>query len=50
MKSEICDLLPDPYILLLNVHNVSDVGQIEVHTVEVPGPSRLEVELSIKKL
>jgi hypothetical protein len=37
---------------LLNVHNVSDVGQIEVHTVEplVPGPSRLEVEIAIAKL
>jgi hypothetical protein len=32
--------------LLLNVHNVSDVRQIEVHMAEplVPGPSRLEVE------
>jgi hypothetical protein len=31
---------------LLNVHNVSDVRQIEVHTAEplVPGPSCLEVE------
>jgi hypothetical protein len=30
---------------LLNVHNVSDVRQIEVHMAEllVPGPSRLEV-------
>jgi hypothetical protein len=37
---------------LLNVLNVSDVRQIEVHTVEplVPGPSRLEVEISIAKL
>jgi hypothetical protein len=36
---------------LLNVHNVSDVRQIEVHTVEplVPGPSRLEVEIAIAK-
>jgi hypothetical protein len=34
------------------VHNVSDVRQIEVHTVEplVPGPSRLEMEISIAKL
>jgi hypothetical protein len=34
---------------LLNVHNVSDVRQIEVHMVEplVPGPSRLEVEIAI---
>jgi hypothetical protein len=31
---------------LLNVHNVSDVRQIELHTAEplVPGPSCLEVE------
>jgi hypothetical protein len=37
---------------LLNVHNVSDVRQIEVHTDEplVPGPSRLEVEIAIAKL
>jgi hypothetical protein len=36
---------------LLNVHNVSDVRQIEVHTAEplVPGPS-LEVEIAIAKL
>jgi hypothetical protein len=36
----------------LNVHNVSDVRQIEVHTAEplVPGPSRLEVEIAIAKL
>jgi hypothetical protein len=33
------------------VHNVSDVGQVEVHTAEplVPGPSRLEVEIAIPK-
>jgi hypothetical protein len=37
---------------LLNVHNVSDVRQTEVHTAEplVPGPSRLEVEIAIAKL
>jgi hypothetical protein len=37
---------------LLNVHNVSDVRQIEVHTAEplVPGPSHLEVEIAIAKL
>jgi hypothetical protein len=31
---------------LMNVHKVSDVRQIEVHTAEplVPGPSHLEVE------
>jgi hypothetical protein len=37
---------------LLNVHNVIDVRQIEVHRAEplVPGPSRLEVEIAIAKL
>jgi hypothetical protein len=37
---------------LLNVHNASDVRQIEVHTVEplVPGSSRLEDEIPIAKL
>jgi hypothetical protein len=37
--------------LLLNVHNVSNVMQIEVHTAEllVPGPSRLEVEIATTK-
>jgi hypothetical protein len=37
---------------LLNVHNVSDIRQIEVHMAEplVPGPSHLEVEIAITKL
>jgi hypothetical protein len=37
---------------LLNVHNVSDIRQIEVHMAEplVPGTSRLEVEIAIAKL
>jgi hypothetical protein len=37
---------------LLNVHNVSDIEQIEVHMAEplVPGPSHLEVEIAIAKL
>jgi hypothetical protein len=37
---------------LLNVHNVSDVRQIEGHMTEplVPGLSRLEVETAIAKL
>jgi hypothetical protein len=37
---------------LLNVHDFSDVRQIEIHTTEplVPGPSHLEVEISIAKL
>jgi hypothetical protein len=37
---------------LLNVHNVSDVRKIEVHTAKplVPGPCRLEVEIFIADL
>jgi hypothetical protein len=40
-----------PFFQLLNVHNVSDVRQIEVHTAEplVPGPIPLEVEISTAK-
>jgi hypothetical protein len=36
----------------LNVHDVSDVRQIEIHTAEplVPCPRHLEVEISIAKL
>jgi hypothetical protein len=36
----------------LNVHRVSDVRQIEIHTAEplVPGPSPFEVEITIAKL
>jgi hypothetical protein len=38
--------------LILNVRNVSDVRQIEIHTTEllVPGPSLLKVEIAIAKL
>jgi hypothetical protein len=62
MKDENSDLLADSnntlnkwknyYCQLLNVHNVSDVRQIEVYTAEplVLGPSRLEVEIAIAKL
>jgi hypothetical protein len=37
---------------LLNVHNASDIRQIEANTTEplVPGPSRLEVATAIEKL
>jgi hypothetical protein len=37
---------------VLNVHNVSDVRQIEAHTAEplVPGPSHFGVEIVIAKL
>jgi hypothetical protein len=36
----------------LNVHRVSDVRQIEIHTAEmlVPDPSPFEVETAIAKL
>jgi hypothetical protein len=62
VKDENGDLLVDSHNIfnrwknyfsqLLNVHNVSDVRQIEVHTAEqlVPGNSRLEVEIAIAKL
>ena len=37
---------------LLNVHEVKDVRQAEIHTVETlaPEPSAFEVELAIEKL
>ena len=37
---------------ILNVHGVSDVRQVEIHTAEplVPKPSVLKVELAIEKL
>jgi hypothetical protein len=62
VKDENGDLLADSqnilnrwknyFSQLLNVHNVSDIRQIEVHTAEplVPGPSCLEVEIAIAKL
>jgi hypothetical protein len=61
VKDDNVDLLADSHNILnmwkiyisqlLNVHNVSDVRQIAVHTAEplVPGPSRLEVETVIAK-
>jgi hypothetical protein len=61
-KDENGDLLADSHNILnrwknyffrlMNVHNVSDVRQIEVHTAEplVPCPSHLEVEIAIAKL
>jgi hypothetical protein len=62
VKDENGDLLADSHNILnrwknyfsqlLNVHNVSDVRQIEIHMAEplVPGHSRLEVEIAIAKL
>jgi hypothetical protein len=44
-----------PYYIhtyILNVHSVSDVREIEIHTAEplVPDPSPFEVEIAIAKL
>jgi hypothetical protein len=62
VKDENGDLLAEPHNILnswknyishlLNVHNVIDVRQTEVHTAEplVPGPSRLEMEIAVAKL
>jgi hypothetical protein len=62
VKDENGDLLADSHNILnrlknsfsqlLNVHNVSHVMHIEVHTAEtlVPSPSRLEDETAIAKL
>jgi hypothetical protein len=62
VKDENGDLLADSRCILnrwknyfsqlLNVHNASDVRQIEVHTAEplAPDHSRLEVEIAITKL
>jgi hypothetical protein len=62
VKDDNGDLLSDSHNILnkwknffsqlLNVHNVSDIRQIEVHRAEplVPGPCHLEVETAIAKL
>jgi hypothetical protein len=62
VKDENGDLLADSHNILktqkscfshlMNVHNVSDVRQIEVHMAEplVPVPSSFEVEMAIVKL
>jgi hypothetical protein len=62
VKDQNADLLADFHNILnrwknyfsqlLNVYNVSDVRQIDVHTAEalVPGPSCLEVETAIANL
>jgi hypothetical protein len=58
VKDENDDLLADFHNILkkwknyfsqlLNVHDVNDIRQIEVHMAEplVPGPSRLQVQIS----
>jgi hypothetical protein len=62
VKDENGDLLADSHNILnrwknyfsqlLNVHDVSDVMQIEVQRAEpvVPGPSHLEIKIAIAKL
>jgi hypothetical protein len=61
VKDENGDLLVDSHILnvwknyfsqLLNVHRVSDVRQIEIHTAKslVPDSSRFEAEIAIANL
>jgi hypothetical protein len=61
VKDENGDLLADSHVLnrrknyyaaLFNVHRVSGVRQIEIHTAEplVPDPSSFEVEIAIAKL
>jgi hypothetical protein len=62
VKDEKGDLLADShnilnrwknyFSLLLNVHRISDVTQIEIHTAEpsAPIPSSLEIENAIAKL
>jgi hypothetical protein len=61
-KDENGDLLADPHSILnrwksnfsqlLNVHNVSDIKHIEIHTTEpvIPGLRHLEVEIADAKL
>jgi len=62
VKDEKGDLVADSHSIMarwrnyfsqiLNVHGVSEVRQVEIHTAEplVPKPSALEVELAIEKL
>jgi hypothetical protein len=61
VKDDNGDLLADSHNInrrknyffqLLNVHTVSDIGKIEVHTGKplVPGPTCREVEIAITKL
>ena len=61
VKDEKGDLVADPHSImvkwikyffqLLNIHEVKDVRQAEIHIVEplVPEPSAFEVELAIEK-
>jgi hypothetical protein len=51
-SNNILSRLKSYFSQLLNVHNASDVKQIEIHTTEplVPGLSHLEFEIAIGKL
>jgi hypothetical protein len=42
--------MEEPFSQLLNVHNINDVRQIEIHEVLVPDSSPIEVEITIAKL
>jgi hypothetical protein len=46
------NILSNYFSQLLNVHNVSDVRQIQVHKAEslVPGSNRLDIEIAISNL
>jgi hypothetical protein len=50
VKDENGDLLENYFSQILNVHRVSDVRQLEIHTAEllVPGPSRFELKLLLQ--
>jgi hypothetical protein len=59
VKDENCDLIADSHKilsrgkeLLLSVHRVSNVRQIEIHTTEslIPDPSLFVVKIAIAKL
>jgi dihydroorotase len=52
IKDENGNLLADPQNVVLNVHGVHDVRQMDIHTAEplVPEPSLVKVEISIGKL
>jgi hypothetical protein len=62
VKDESGDLLADSHSILnrwknyfsqlLNVRNISDIRQIEVHTAGplLPGPTHLEIEIAIAEM
>jgi hypothetical protein len=52
VSNSILDSWKNCFSEMLIVHNVTDVRQIEIHSAEplVPGPSHLEVEITIAML